>query len=627
MKNKKIVLFIVLIFIILILPKKVYAALDIKRQIIVTSSRSVAYYTGREVEIPFEFYTKDNIMLIEGKDFKVVFPEGQTKSDVGKKTPTIVGINNYEGSFEIEYTVRGSIGADEVTVSDEEWNGGVVIPKYTVNFYGKKLVEGTDYEVQSYYNNAQVGKASITIVGKGLYDGGTSKSFNIKPSKLKNLSGTIKDNRPVLTWQIDKNIDGYIVYRSETKNGTYKKLVTISKNTYDGYIDSNAKSGKKYFYKVKTYKKVNNIEYTSSFVGPVEVSYMKKTNLSIQSYKNKAKLSWNKVDNATGYKIYRANSKNGEYKEIKNIKGNKTFTWTNKNLKKYSQYYYYIKVYTKASDRNMYSEASNKVEKTSLEKVNIKSAKYSSKKNKVKWSKMSGISGYEVFRATSKNGAYSKIKTIKKKSTTSFTDKNISLGKVYYYKIRAYKNKNGKKVYGQYSSKKSVATGSRRQQMNKIKINPDQDFKNSSYGSYFEFYEKLIDKNTNSKMSTYDKVKTMYKYLVNHVYHKNGYHCKHYAGTFAGICRTIGLDAYCATGYTKAGKGWTGHTWTVIKINGTEYIFDASLERHNSDNKKNKKSVDYKYFFKKKSELKGVYKQEGYENLWPYFMLGKYSTL
>lgn len=61
---------------------------------------------------------------------------------------------------------------------------------------------------------------------------------------------------------------------------------------------------------------------------------------------------------------------------------------------------------------------------------------------KVSWSKVSGASGYEVYRATSKSGTYKKIKTTK---TTSFRDTKLASKRKYYYRVRAYKT-NGKNI-------------------------------------------------------------------------------------------------------------------------------------------------------------------------------------
>ena len=69
----------------------------------------------------------------------------------------------------------------------------------------------------------------------------------------------------------------------------------------------------------------------------------------------------------------------------------------------------------------------------------------------IKWSKVSNASGYEIWRANSAKGNYSKIKTIKTKNTTSYANKKLSAGH-YYYKVRAYKKVSGKTITGAYSA-------------------------------------------------------------------------------------------------------------------------------------------------------------------------------
>lgn len=79
-----------------------------------------------------------------------------------------------------------------------------------------------------------------------------------------------------------------------------------------------------------------------------------------------------------------------------------------------------------------------------------------SKKIKVRWSRVSGASGYVVMRSTKKNSGFKTVKTIKKGSTVSFTNKKLKKGKKYYYKVRAYKKVNGIKIYGAYSAVKAA---------------------------------------------------------------------------------------------------------------------------------------------------------------------------
>ena len=59
----------------------------------------------------------------------------------------------------------------------------------------------------------------------------------------------------------------------------------------------------------------------------------------------------------------------------------------------------------------------------------------SSGKPIVKWTAVSGATKYDVYRATSESGAY----TLKGTATTnSYTDTSATVGKTYYYKVKAY---------------------------------------------------------------------------------------------------------------------------------------------------------------------------------------------
>lgn len=70
---------------------------------------------------------------------------------------------------------------------------------------------------------------------------------------------------------------------------------------------------------------------------------------------------------------------------------------------------------------------------------------------KVTWKKTTGAAGYKIYRATSKKGKYSCVKTVSSK-TTSFTNKKLKKKKTYYYKVCAFV-KSGKTTWnGAYSS-------------------------------------------------------------------------------------------------------------------------------------------------------------------------------
>lgn len=83
------------------------------------------------------------------------------------------------------------------------------------------------------------------------------------------------------------------------------------------------------------------------------------------------------------------------------------------------------------------------------EPANVEAVLVSATRVNVSWDAVSGATGYEVYRATSKNGTYKKIDTVigtSKKST------GLKTGKTYYFKVRAYKKVNGTKTYGTFST-------------------------------------------------------------------------------------------------------------------------------------------------------------------------------
>lgn len=73
------------------------------------------------------------------------------------------------------------------------------------------------------------------------------------------------------------------------------------------------------------------------------------------------------------------------------------------------------------------------------------------------WDKVKGADGYEIYRKTGADGTYKKIKTISSGKTVTYKNTELTLGKKYYYKIRAYDKNGSSTKKGKYSSAKSVA--------------------------------------------------------------------------------------------------------------------------------------------------------------------------
>ncbi len=213
-----------------------------------------------------------------------------------------------------------------------------------------------------------------------------------------------------------------------------------------------------YYLKVQAYaKNAVDKEYTLC-VNKIQKKKTSVTSVKSTAY-NKLKVSWKVVPAAASYQIYRSTQKDGDYQNIKTIDSVGTSSWTDSSVKTGQTYYYKIKAVVKTQDGNKTSGFSNvKSAKAVPAKTTLKAKASDAKNVKLTWSKVKGANGYEIYRSTGKNGKYKKVKAISKAGTTSYKNGKLKKSTTYYYKIRAYRKVDGKKVYGDYSSVVSVKT-------------------------------------------------------------------------------------------------------------------------------------------------------------------------
>jgi len=147
-----------------------------------------------------------------------------------------------------------------------------------------------------------------------------------------------------LTWEAAPTAQGYKVYRSTSKTGTYEEVADVKELTYTEIVP---KLGKTYYYKVKPYKTINGKVQEGEFTAYDSVSFKAgKPVIKVKkSSSTSATISWEPVEYADGYRIYRATSKNGTYKSVKTITDPEKLSWKNTKLTKGKTYYYKVKAF------------------------------------------------------------------------------------------------------------------------------------------------------------------------------------------------------------------------------------------------------------------------------------------
>ena len=73
----------------------------------------------------------------------------------------------------------------------------------------------------------------------------------------------------------------------------------------------------------------------------------------------------------------------------------------------------------------------------------------------IKWTNVTGESGFQVYYATSKGGTYKKVNSYSANKLAGSKTK-LKSGKRYYFKVRAYTKVDSKTIHGTFSEVKSV---------------------------------------------------------------------------------------------------------------------------------------------------------------------------
>lgn len=230
----------------------------------------------------------------------------------------------------------------------------------------------------------------------------------------------------------------------------------------------------------------------------IEVTVVKpeiaKPKLRLSSSANGIKLSWDKVEGAKWYEVYRKTG-SGSWMLLDTL-GKSAESYTDKNIVYQKTYTYRIKAIGEWDEIIVESDYSTSIKKT-VSKIyaptTIKATRNGYKSVKVSWSRVYPATGYEVYRATSKTGKYTRVAKISHGSILSYINKELTTGKTYYYKVRAVYD--AKK--GSFSSVKSAAPNLPAAKVKKTITSTSSSIKISwekvSYAHGYYVYRKKAD--------------------------------------------------------------------------------------------------------------------------------------
>ncbi len=378
---------------------------------------------------------------------------------------------SYTGSYEYwQHTSKGKVDGistncdvnfryvdnRSIKLENQTYTGAPITPQPLVIDEGKNIIltNNVDY-LLTYENNIGVGTATIIATGIGAYAGFEKRySFEIVPDAVKSLTYiSCTDTTLSYSWDAVAGASQYKIYVNNNTAGTSFTTVV---NTNSATL-SNLTCGNQYSVKVcagisKANGGIKWGEYSAVDVRETSGSVV--SGLAVKSQSTSAiRIQWNKIVSADGYKIYMKNDTDA-YDEIAAVDRG-TSSYKVDDLQAGTIYYFKVAAVV-GEEVGTPSSAIKAV--TKPKKVTISKVKSPSKKKiKIDWKSMSA-SGYQIQWSTYKDFSKNYKSTTAKSSAKSKTIKTAQSKKKYYVRVRAYRLQNGKKIYGKWSSTKSVTT-------------------------------------------------------------------------------------------------------------------------------------------------------------------------
>lgn len=153
-------------------------------------------------------------------------------------------------------------------IANKTYTGKAIKPLPSLTYNGGALKKGTDYTL-SYKNNKKTGKAAIIIKGIGKYTGEKTISFYIVPKKISIKAPIALGSKKLkVSWKRNATASGYQIQLATDKKFTKGvRKVNISKNSTTSKTISRLKKGKRYYMRVRAYKKVGGKKYYGKYSG------------------------------------------------------------------------------------------------------------------------------------------------------------------------------------------------------------------------------------------------------------------------------------------------------------------------------------------------------------------------
>ncbi|MDR1147030.1 MAG: fibronectin type III domain-containing protein [Spirochaetaceae bacterium] len=233
-----------------------------------------------------------------------------------------------------------------------------------------------------------------------------------------------------LMWNAVSGAVRYFIYRSAEEDAEYERIAAADGGSY---TDESLEPDSDYYYKVSTVKDNAGEGPRSPFIFASTRKLPPPENVTTRVVTAaRIDIEWDEVSGAASYKIYRLQG-GGQYETLGGA--TECFYADKDGISANNTYYYKVSTVSEIGEGKQ-SEAYPAA--TSLPEMpqNIKAVIYSATSIAISWQKVSGATGYRVYRGASADGGYSQLSP--DTPEPAFIDTGLSADTDYFYKVKAF---------------------------------------------------------------------------------------------------------------------------------------------------------------------------------------------
>ncbi len=242
-----------------------------------------------------------------------------------------------------------------------------------------------------------------------------------------------------LSWSKVRGSEYYEIWYYKKESGKYVRLGGGSQKNTCNLTKLNPASV--YKYKIRAVSITSNGKFVfskfsnafSAVTGVPPVKGFKATAQTTESYK----LTWNAVQNAQGYCLYRFSNETGDYERIAILNSTEYAVSGKKSAERNS---YKICAYSNVNGKRIFGEMSSVLDtSTRPESVNLYKGEDAYRNNKVKleWDKCPNADGYFIYVSKNPDSGFSLVKDVSDCEITETVVKDLE-NTVLYFRIKSY---------------------------------------------------------------------------------------------------------------------------------------------------------------------------------------------